>query len=148
MIETHPFYESIRKHREATNEVNAFNKTAVFEALSTAGIQSVTVKFDGCGDSGQIEEVVALTNEAPVHFPDAKLTLKATTFGRDEVITKELSVREAVEELCYGYLEQEHDGWEINDGAFGEFTLNVSERRVVLNFNARFTDHFHSTQAF
>jgi hypothetical protein len=59
-----------------------------------------------------------------------------------------MSVEEAVVELCYGYLEQEHDGWEINDGAFGEFTLNVTELRIALNFNARFTDFVHSTQAF
>jgi hypothetical protein len=47
---------------------------------------------------------------------------------------------EAAEELCYGYLEQEHGGWENNDGGQGEFTFNVAERRIELDFNARLSD--------
>jgi hypothetical protein len=148
MNERDTFDDRLRTYRKATTEVNAFNKTLVFEALSQAGIQRVRVTFDGCGDSGQIEEIVALINEALVDFPDAKLTVRTTSFGVPEFTTKEMSVEEAVVELCYGYLRQEHDGWEINDGSFGEFTLNVAERRIWLNFNARFTDYVHSTHAF
>jgi hypothetical protein len=52
-----------------------------------------------------------------------------------------MSLREAVEELCYGYLEQENAGWENNDGAFGEFNFDVAERRIALDFNQRFIDY-------
>jgi len=148
MTENETFYDKLKAHREATTQANSFNKRVVFDVLSQAGIDTVTVTFDGCGDSGQIEEIKAVTNRALVSFPDVRLALQTTSFGDEEFTMKEVSVREAIEELCYGYLEQEHDGWEIDDGAFGEFTLNVTERRVVLNFNSRFTDHFHSTQAF
>lgn len=33
------------------------NKTALFDALATAGITRVVIVFDGAGDSGQIEDV-------------------------------------------------------------------------------------------
>jgi hypothetical protein len=48
---------------------------------------------------------------------------------------------EAVEELCYSLLECEHDGWEINDGAFGNFTFDVVSRKIVLEFNGRYSDY-------
>ena len=40
-------------------------------------------------------------------------------------------------------LEQEQGGWENNDGAFGEFTFDVAERTIELEFNGRFTDIRH-----
>jgi hypothetical protein len=55
---------------------------------------------------------------------------------------------EAIEQLCYDFLEQEHGGWENNDGAFGEFTFNVAERTVELEFNGRFSDFTTSSHTF
>jgi hypothetical protein len=59
-----------------------------------------------------------------------------------------MTLREAIEELCYGYLTQEHGGWENNDGAFGEFTFDVRAASIKLEFNARFTDYSTSTHKF
>ena len=42
-------------------EVLPQNKVALFAALQAAGIQSIVVTFDGCGDSGQIESLSAYT---------------------------------------------------------------------------------------
>jgi hypothetical protein len=36
----------------------------------------------------------------------------------------------------------------INDGAYGEFTLDVSEKCIELEFNARFTDTFSTNHTF
>ena len=46
------------------------------------------------------------------------------------------------------YLQQEHDGWEINDGSYGEFTIIVAKRKIELHFNARFTDFHRHTKTF
>ncbi len=77
-----------------------------------------------------------------------RLPLNYAQSGDEPVRTHDLPLREAVEELCYGYLEQKYGGWENNDGAFGEFRFDVAERRIALDFNGRFTDYSHSSHAF
>jgi hypothetical protein len=117
------------------------NEAIVFEALSAAGITRVLVNFDGAGDGGQIEDANAYAGDKLVDFPATTVTLHRQQYGNEELTTHEMSLREAVEELCYGYLEQENAGWENNDGAFGEFNFDVAERRIALDFNERFIDY-------
>jgi hypothetical protein len=57
-------------------------------------------------------------------------------------------VREAIEELCYAFLEQTHDGWEDGDGAFGDFTLSVAEETIALDYNERYTESSNYTHEF
>ena len=47
----------------------------------------------------------------------------------------------AVESFGYEVLEGIHDGWEINDGAFGTLTIDVTARTASLEHNSRFTTH-------
>ena len=54
--------------------------------------------------------------------------------------TMHSALYEAIETLCYDYLEQKHAGWENNEGAHGTFEFNVGNRTVSLEFNARFVD--------
>ena len=133
---------------DAITKANDLNKVIVFDSLSAAGITHVAVGFDGEGDSGQIDGAAAHNHEGVVEFPSTTVTLHRAQSGSDEFSTLEMTLREAVEELCYGYLEQEHGGWENNDGAFGEFTFHVAERRIDLDFNGRFTDTSHETHQF
>ena len=48
------------------------------------------------------------------------------------------TVQEAVETLVYDLLRQTHGGWEINDGAYGEFVFDVAERTIKLDHNERY----------
>jgi hypothetical protein len=57
-------------------------------------------------------------------------------------------LRDAIETLCYDYLEQEHGGWENNDGAYGEFQFDVAERTIELEFSSRYTDVHISYNSF
>jgi hypothetical protein len=133
---------------EACAEANRRNKNIVFDALSNAGITHVLVGFDGEGDSGQIDGAASYAGDAAADFPATIVTLYRAPSGWDEFVLQEVTLRQAVEELCYDYLEQEHGGWENNDGAFGEFTFDVAERKVGLDFNARFTDYSHHSYTF
>jgi hypothetical protein len=54
-------------------------------------------------------------------------------------------VSDAVEALVYALLEETHGGWENNEGAYGEFTFNVTERTITLDYNERYEDS-HYTQ--
>jgi len=131
---------SFERYRKALTEANTANKTVVFDALSAAGITSVTAEFDGEGDSGQIESVIACSGDAHVPLPATPLTLHHASWQNDRVTRVTSPLAEAIEALCYGYLEQEHGGWENNDGAFGSFEFDVAQRTIRLEFNGRFTD--------
>jgi hypothetical protein len=133
---------------EANAEANRLNKTIVFDALSNAGITHVRVGFDGEGDQGQMERAVAQTNGNEVECPPVKLTLRLSQFGRDELVARELDLRNAVEQLCYDFLEQKHAGWENNEGCFGEFTFDVEARTITLEHYGRIIETAYSSDTF
>jgi hypothetical protein len=131
---------SIKRHREAVTAANERNKPVVFDLLAAAGVTTVTVEFNGEGDSGQIESVIACIGESRVELPKTPVTLQCANWQNDKLTSNAEPLPEAIETLCYDYLEQEHDGWEINDGAFGTFTFDVGARTIELEFNGRYTD--------
>jgi hypothetical protein len=134
------FTTAWRKYEEAIARANTINKAPVFEALRAAGITDVTVDFDGGGDSGQIESLVAFQGETPTGLPEIKVPQVSAEWGLSDLISAEISLERAIEDLCYGYLQQTNAGWENNDGAYGEFTFDIAEGTIELDFNARFTD--------
>lgn len=141
------FMASYKRHRQAVTEANALNKTAVFAALVQAGITLLTIDFDGEGDSGQLNEIVALSGDTPVTLPATPLTLHEVLWNSDQLNQLDTTLPEAIETLCYGYLEQEHDGWENNDGAYGAFRFDVAACMIELEFNGRFTDVITSSHS-
>jgi hypothetical protein len=123
------------------------NKAAVMAALAAAGITSVTVAFDGYGDDGQIESIVAQSGELTVQLPDGFVAIVGSedegTISSGEEASEshgDTPLTEAIESLCYEYLEEAHSGWEVNDGAYGTFVFTVADGSVVLDFNLRFSD--------
>ncbi len=148
MNDSSNWQQSYSRYGEAVNKANDLNKAIVFDALIAAGITNVIVGFDGEGDSGQIDGAAAYAGDKLVNFPDTKVTIHDAQYNKDDLDTRETTLRDAVEDLCYGYLEQEHGGWEINDGAYGEFTIDVPARKISLDFNARFTDSFYYRHTF
>lgn len=140
MTDSDTFTQTWRRHERAVAEANALNRVAVFDALDAAGITAVTVTFDGEGDSGQIEDVIAYIGDKQAALPRAPVTIHGTSWGQESLTAREQPVSAGLEDLCYGYLEQEHGGWENNDGAYGEFQFDVGERTIALEFNGRFSD--------
>jgi hypothetical protein len=120
------------------DDVRARNKAIVFAALAEAGIHKVTVEYDGGGDSGQIEDVWPWNaSDEIISFPsDRKITLLSE--NPDHPLPEQ-SFEAAVETLAWDFLEQRHDGWENNDGAFGIFVFDVPGRLVTLEHNERYT---------
>jgi hypothetical protein len=148
MSATEDYAASYANHQKALKEANAINKTAVFTALSEAKITRILADFDGEGDSGQLGNVTAYCGEALREMPNVNIALQRASWGSDKRETCPATLREAVEQLCFDCLEQEHGGWENNDGAFGEFAFDVAERRIELDFNARYSDSVHSSHSF
>jgi hypothetical protein len=136
------------RHRQARAQQSEGNKRAVFDALAAANITSVLVEFDGEGDSGQINNVTGFRGEERVETPTTNVTLQLVSWGDNEPVPTKSVLNEAIETLCYDYLEDTHGGWENNDGAFGEFLFDVEERSIALEFHARYTDTLTSDHTF
>ena len=132
---------------QAQSEIQRL-KAAIIDPLRNAEIARVEIRFDGCGDSGAVEECVCL-DAAGVPIPCPEVSLMAGEADSvDRTGSREpQSLGRALEQLTYLALERHHPGWEINDGACGELVIDVAEATFVLDCSLRFiaTDD-HSTQ--
>jgi hypothetical protein len=84
----------------------------------------------------------------PPSWPHTTVAIQTMPWGATETVTTQPSLEEAIESLCYGYLEETHAGWENNDGGFGEFHFDVAGRSVELEFNGRFSDTWTDIHTF
>lgn len=129
------------------DELRPGNNNALFDALATAGITTVTIHFDGYGDSGQIESIDARDAHGDVALPDDEIEIASPTHDGADVTRQKLTLADALETLAYDLLEETHDGWENNDGAYGDFTFDVAARSIILDHNSRYTAVETSTHA-
>ena len=140
-----------KKEREqirVADELLPANKTALFDALAAAGIEIVTVIFDGYGDSGQIENIEARAGDATMALPPHEIEIASPVWGSSEIERRTQPVREAIETLAYAFLGQTHGGWENSDGAYGDFTFDVAERTITLDYNERHMESDYSQHVF
>ena len=142
------FDDKQRAYKGLSESLHAANKTALFDALATAGITSVLVRFDGCGDSGQIEDIDAVAGDQPRDFPPGTIPISRAYWGATEAERSDCNVRDAVETLAYALLEETHGGWENNEGAYGEFTFTVAERAITLEYNERYETSNYTQHVF
>ena len=55
---------------------------------------------------------------------------------------------DAIETIVYAFLEETHDGWENDDGAYGDVTFDVGNRTITLNYNERQLESDYSCHTF
>lgn len=137
-----------KAQREQADALRANNKTALFGALNAAGVTQVFVSFDGYGDSGQVETIVAKAGEDAIPLPDCVLEIASAGWGQSEPRRETLSIAAAIETLAYDCLEASHDGWENNDGAYGDFIFDVAAQTITLDYNERYSDSTYSQHQF
>lgn len=145
MSDKEDFSVRCARHQETLTRVNAANKEVVFTALAGAGIATVKLDFDGEGDSGQLGDIAV--EGIVTQLPELLVEIQEVFFG-EAPVRCQTTLFYAVETLCYDYLRSEHDGWENNEGAYGEFTFDVAHRRIELDFNARFSASVNTTHTF
>jgi hypothetical protein len=148
MVDMQTILQSMAQHRDALSKTGEVNKAIVFDALAASDITRVNVTFDGEGDSGQIDNIVAYKGEVVMEIPETTVTVQSANWDGSKVSSDVVSMTHAIERLCYDFLEKKYGGWENNDGAYGEFTLNVADRTVELEFNGRYTDVATTTHSF
>ena len=128
-------------------DIRARNKAMVFAALAETGIHSITVDYDGSGDSGQIENIEAWTADTKrLPFPiEPRIRLESENPERP---CDEQNLEAAVESVAGDYLYDLYSGWENNDGAFGTFVFDVPSRTVTLEHNERYTEYNTTSHEF
>lgn len=142
----HDFTSTYDTYAKCLAEANARNKEAVFAALSAGAITTVNVHFNGAGDSGQIDEITARAEDTEVAVPNVQVELLHASWD-GKTTSRQMQLQEAIEELCFDYLSQEHGGWENSDGGQGEFTFRVQDASIDLEFEQFYTDstsHSHT----
>ncbi|APX26374.1 MULTISPECIES: DUF6878 family protein [Salipiger] len=134
------YYADRQRFEALSASIRPANKKVLFDVLAAADIAQVIVAFDGYGDSGQIEDVSALSGGKNVDLHKGQISLSRASWGTDEVTEHSMTIEEAVEQLAYDFLAETHPGWENNDGAYcGEFTFDVKSRVITLDHNERYT---------
>jgi hypothetical protein len=133
------WFEKDREYTRGANELLPANKTVLFDVLAAAGITFVIVTFDGYGDSGQIENIEIKAGDEIAELPDKRIEILDPIWGSSEIERQTHTVGEAIERMAYAFLRQTHEGWENNDGAYGDFTFDVEERTITLDYNERYT---------
>ena len=118
-------------------EVLPENRAAIFDTLERHGIQTVTMSFDGYGDSGQIDDVSVAAGK-PHDLAAIDIDQKQARWGEDAIETITVTLRTAIEDLGYAFLEEMHCGWENNEGGSGEFVFDVAARTITLDFHERY----------
>jgi hypothetical protein len=136
------------EHERRDAGLRAVNKTAVFDALAAAGITIVVVAFDGYGDSGQIENVEAKAGEDLVALPSGEVEIVLAVWDQADPERTAMTVHDAIELLVFDCLGMTHDGWENSDGAYGDFTFDVAERTITLDYNERYMQSEYSLHVF
>jgi hypothetical protein len=129
-------------------ELRVSNKAAILNALAAAGVTHVIVSFDGYGDSGQIEDIEAKAHDEAVKLPSGDVLIAHAAPGASEPDLRSVPIAEAIEQIVYDLLDETHRGWEDNDGAYGDFTFDVTARSITLDYNERYTAFENYTYEF
>jgi hypothetical protein len=136
------------EHDRVNAELRSGNKAAVFDALAAAGLTLVVVTFDGSSDSGQIENIEAKAGDEIAALPPGPVEIAAAAWGKAEPERTMMSVRDAIEQLAFDFLQDSHGNWEDNDGAYGDFTFDIAERTITLDYNERYMQSDYSQHVF
>ena len=94
------------------------------EQLRAAGVARVDIYYDGCGDSGQIEDVRYVDAQRKMIDRPCTLTMSEDALG----------------ELFYDLLETRHAGWENNDGAYGDFEWDLLADTLKHSHSERYVE--------
>lgn len=126
----------------------AAGKAAAFALLATLGITQVVISFNGYGDEGQIEEIVASAGDTTLELPPNAIVPGFTDRNPGFVGPVAVTIADALEHLAYDLLGETHMGWQDGEGAYGDFTFDVAARTITLDHNDRYVAVESTTHEF
>ena len=103
-------------------------KQKLLTQLNLLGAKEVRVEFQGGGDDGQVDGVYMLDNNgAEIELPDDMIAWTKQTYGEQKAETKNETLVEVLEDLCYRALDETGWDWYNNDGGQGELIIDFTE---------------------
>ena len=116
--------------------------------LSGYSVAEVIASYDGSGESGCLDvmfRVTPATRQTP--GPRPVLTSSMSNWRRSEEFFKPildakdpLITQEKINEFEDALYNMLPDGWEIDDGSYGEITVDMSDFTVRIEHNERVTE--------
>ena len=93
------------------------------QQLAKLKVDTVTINYDGYGDSGTLDDPVALRDGKPFTLPD--------------------NLNDRLLEIAEAFLP---GGWEDGEGACGEFLLNMTDCKFIRDHKWRVTQYEHEEE--
>lgn len=120
------------------------NLRRILPVLNEHGVRTVTVSFDGSGDSGSIQgiEYDEKTLTPSSILVEANVVQRSFN-GREWIanhVLQPMNLNDAIEAVTDDYLAETGVDWYNNDGGYGELIIDVAEGTVALEVNVRFTE--------
>jgi hypothetical protein len=137
---------AIRQRQLAIGSHLRLNRRRLHKALKRLGATSVVVSYSGSGDSGQIDEVSVYRNKEQIKSQEnVSILVASSKWSEDDgwierVKSTPLALEAALEQFVYDWIESEHSGWENNDGASGECTIEVASNEFILSHVTYYTE--------
>lgn len=115
-------------------------KGAMLALLTAHKIVRVHIRYDGSGDSGQIDNITATDadgNRVPI-LSISPINGGASCGGGFA------SLWDALDDFAWSILGHYHDGFVDNDGGYGTFVIDVPDARITLDHYDRFVQSFNT----
>ena len=115
---------------------NKQEKEKLLTQLNLLGAKCVYVEFRGGGDEGQIEGVFYRDRNDDVHdIPSDMIAWTQIAYGNKPLETQQMSLYDALEDLCSRALDGTGLDWYNNEGGQGEFTIDFTESPPKISLN-------------
>ena len=111
--------EQWRAEREASIKAT---RADILPALQKLGVTEVTARYDGYGDSGNVEDVTVTPVE--IDLPG--------------------DLKRKIADFAWSVAYHNHPGFENNEGGYGELTWDIGADSITLDHADRFIETSHS----
>lgn len=103
------FEARIRKREAEQAERNRIMRAKILKKMRELGVKTITADYDGYGDSGNVNNI---------EFTTAKGMVKST---------------DRLENFIFAIVYQQFPGFEINEGAQGEFVWDITTDKIKID---------------
>src|SRR3954462_2454856 len=101
--------------------------TEIASALASHGVKRVRATYEGCGDSGSLED--------PEYFGEENTSIAASALGE---------LHEQVADFFYDLVDRRHGDYENNEGGGGDFEWDLTADGLVHEHYDCFTERDYS----
>jgi hypothetical protein len=116
--------------------------------LKTKGVARITINYNGCGDSGAIDDIAFIEQPRKIDAPGQphpeRVALGAHQLSEtsSEILQwnehEPPTVGNVIEDYAYRLLAERHPGWEINDGSMGDMCVDLKDGTVTHSHGAHY----------